>query len=87
MINTFLSYDDYNYIINIISSKNFSYKFLNNMFNKILKILKNYFNENLAFDKIKYLIVNIYSFILFISKNNNNLKLYIDYKNLNIVFF
>ena len=57
------------------------------MFNKKLKIFKNYFNENFAFDKIKHFIVDIDLFVLFIFKNNNNLKLYVDYKNLNIVFF
>ena len=57
------------------------------MFNKKLKILKNYFDENLAFNKIKHFIVDIDSFVLFIFKNNDNLKLYVDYKNLNIVFF
>ena len=57
------------------------------MFNKKLKIFKNYFDENLAFDKIKHFIIDIDSFVLFVFKNNDNLKLYIDYKNLNIVFF
>ena len=57
------------------------------MFNKKLKIFKNYFDENLTFKKIKYFIINVNLFILFIIKNNDNLKLYVDYKNLNIVFF
>ena len=85
--NTFSSHDDYNHVIDIVSSKKFSYKFLYNMFNKKLKIFKNYFDENLAFDKIKHFIVDVDLFVLFVFKNNNNLKLYIDYKNLNIVFF
>ena len=57
------------------------------MFNKKLKTFKNYLDENLAFDKIKHFIVNVDSFVLFVSKNNDNLRLCVDYKNLNIVFF
>ena len=85
--NTFSSHDDYDHVIDIISSKKFSYKFLYNMFNKELKIFKNYFDENFTFDKIKYFIVDVDSFVLFVFKNDDNLKLCVDYKNLNIVFF
>ena len=84
---TFSSYNDHDHVIDIILNKKFLYKFLYNIFNKKLKILKNYFDENLAFDKIKHFIVDVDSFILFVFKNNDNLKLCVDYKNLNIVFF
>ena len=84
---TFSSHDDFDHVIDIISSKKFSYKFLYNMFNKKLKTFKNYFDENFEFDKIKHFIVDVDLFVLFAFKNNDNLKLCIDYKNLNIVFF
>ena len=84
---TFLSYNDHDHVIDIISNKKFLYKLLYNIFNKKLKILKSYFDENLAFDKIKHFIIDIDLFVLFVFKNDDNLKLYIDYKNLIIVFF
>ena len=84
---TFSSHNDYNHVINIVSSKKFLYKFLYNIFNKKLKIFKNYFDENLAFNKIKHFIVDVDLFVLFVFKNNDNLKLCFDYKNLNIIFF
>ena len=80
-------YDDHDYVIDIILNQKFLYEFLYNIFNKKLKIFKNYFNENLTFDKIKHIIIDVNSFVLFVFQNNNNLKLFIDYKNLNIVFF
>ena len=85
--NTFSFYNDHDHVINIISNQKISYEFLYNMFNQKLKIFKNYFDENFAFDKIKYFIIDINSFILFVLKNNDNLKSNIDYKNLNIMFF
>ena len=63
------------------------YEFLYNIFNKKLKTLKSYLDENLAFNKIKHFIIDVDLFVLFVFKNNDNLKLCIDYKNLNIMFF
>ena len=46
----FLLYNNHNHVINIILNKKLLYKFLYNIFNKKLKILKNYFDKNFAFD-------------------------------------
>ncbi len=59
----------------------FLYNFLQNK----LAILRQYFNNMLAKNKIKYLILVANISILFILKSNNKLRLYIDYKNLNII--
>jgi hypothetical protein len=48
-----------------------------------LKILKKYLNKNLERKYIQYFINPIGIFILFILKKDGNLRLCVDYKNLN----
>jgi hypothetical protein len=48
-----------------------------------LKILKKYINKNLKREYIQYFINPTEASILFILKKNGNLRLYVNYRNLN----
>jgi len=82
---TFLNYKKKNYNINLLSNKKFFYKLLHFLLEKELNILQEYFLKNLILSRIYKSISLINILILFVSKNNNSLKLYIDYCNLNII--
>jgi len=58
--------------------------FYNFLQNKLI-ILRQYLNNALAKNWIKYLILSIDVSILFVLKSNNRLRLYIDYRNLNTI--
>ncbi len=59
----------------------FFYNFLQNK----LTILRQYLDNILAKNWIKYLVLSIDISILFVLKSNNKLYLYIDYRNLNTI--
>jgi len=82
---TFFNYREENYNIDLLSNKIFFYKLLYFFFEKELDILQEYFLKNLILNRIRKFISFVDISILFVSKNNSNLKLYIDYCNLNII--
>ena len=55
------------------------------MFQKKLKILQKYIKNNFANNRIRYLMIDINVFVLFIFKSNNEFRLCIDYKNFNAI--
>jgi hypothetical protein len=61
----------------------FPYKFIYKLSENELKILKKYLNKNLEKKYIQYFINSAETFILFILKKNGNLRLYVNYTNLN----
>ena len=56
-----------------------------NIFQKKLKILQKYINNNFARNRIRHSIINIETLILFVFKNNKKFRLCINYKNFNII--
>jgi len=82
---TFLDYRKENYSIDLLLNKEFFYKLLYSFFEKKFDILQKYFLKNLTLNRICKSISFVDTSILFVSKNNNNLRLYINYCNLNII--
>ncbi len=82
---TLLNYKKENYNINLLLSKKSFYKLLYFFFKKKLNILQKYFLKNLTLSKICKSINLVNILILLILKNDSNLRLYVDYCNLNII--
>jgi hypothetical protein len=76
---------DYSLIHYIINTGDtiFLYKFIYKLSENELKILKKYLNENLERKYIQYFINLTGAPILFILKKDRNLRLYVDYRDLN----
>jgi hypothetical protein len=70
------------YIIDI-GDTTFPYKFIYKLSKNELKILKKYLNENLERGYIQYSINPAEASILFILKKNGNLRLCVNYRDLN----
>jgi len=81
----FLNYKKENYNIDLLSNKKLLYKLLYFLFKKELDILQEYLLKNLALNKIRKFISFVNILILFVSKNDNSLRLCVDYRNLNII--
>jgi len=84
-VSILFDYKKKNYSINLLSNKKFLYKLLYFFFEKEFDILQEYFLKNLILNRICKFINFVDTLILFVSKSDNNLKLYIDYCNLNII--
>ena len=78
-------YKTHNHAINLLFEKTSPYKPLYLMFQKKLKILQEYFKNNLANGRIRHSIADVETPVLFVSKNNNELRLCVDYKKLNTI--
>jgi len=81
----FFDYKKKNYSIDLLSNKKFFYRLLYFFFEKNLDILQKYFLKNLTLNRIRKSISSVDISILFVSKNNSSLRLYIDYRNFNII--
>ena len=55
------------------------------MFQKKLKILQKYIKNNFANNRIRYSMIDVNAFILFVFKSNNEFRLCVDYKNFNAI--
>ena len=55
------------------------------MVQKKLKILQKYIKNNFANNRIRYLIIDINVFVLFMFKSNNEFRLCVNYKNFNAI--
>ena len=75
----------HNYAINLFFEKIFFYEPLYNMFQKKLKILQKYIDNNFAKNRIRHSITNIKALMLFVFKNNEKFRLCVNYKNFNII--
>ena len=69
----------------MIFKKFFFYELLYNMFQKKLKVLQKYIKNNFANNRIRYLIIDINVFVLFMFKSNNEFRLCVNYKNFNAI--
>ncbi len=79
----FLKHDFHDYVIEILSNRDFFFDFIYNLLTTKLKILKNYIDEYI---KKKFIIKFVSSakiFILFVKKTNDKLRLCVNYKELN----
>ena len=72
-----------NYTIDFIDKIELLYNFIYSLFENEFKVLKIYIDKHLANNFIKYLQLLIETFILFVRKKNNFLKLCINYRGLN----
>ena len=73
------------YVINLKSNSKSLYKFIYSLSKKKLKILKIYLNKYLKNEFIRFFIFLIEISILFVKKKNDNLRLCVNYKNLNFL--
>ena len=76
-------FDDH--AIDLKSNKKFFYEFIYSLFENELTILKIYLNKHLKNDFIKSFIFATKISILFVKKKNENLRLCVNYKNLNLL--
>jgi hypothetical protein len=80
-----LNYKKKNHSINLLSSKESFYELLYSFFKKELDILQEYLLKNLALNKIRKFISLINASMLFVLKSDNNLRLCVNYRNLNVI--
>ena len=81
----FLNYKKKNYNINLLLNKKSLYELLYFFFKKKLNILQKYLLKNLTLNKIRKFISLINASMLFVLKSDNNLKLCVNYYNLNAI--
>ena len=77
------SHEEYNYVIETTTEPSFDS--LYNLSNTELATLRTYLDDTLAKGWIQYSTSSAESLILFVSKKNNDLRLYVDYRELNKV--
>jgi len=81
----FLNYKKENHNINLLLSKESFYESLYSLFKKELNILQKYLLKNLALGKICKFISLVNASMLFVLKSDNNLRLCVNYRNLNVI--
>jgi len=81
----FLNYKKESYNINLLLNKKFLYVLLYFLFKKKLSIMQEYLLKNSTLSKICKFISLINALVLFVLKSDNNLKLYINCYNLNVI--
>jgi len=82
---TLLNFKEKNYNIDLLLSKEPFYESLYSFSKKKLNILQKYLLKNLTLNKIRKFISLINASMLFVLKSNNNLKLCVNYYNLNAI--
>ena len=78
-------YNDANYVIDLFFKIELLYNLLYVLFEKKLYILRNYFLKNLLSKCVRKSINNANALIFFVSKRNEFLRFYINYRNLNTI--
>ena len=81
----FLTHENENHVINLKFEKESSYDSLYALSKKKLQILQNYLLKNLALNRIRESFNLIETLMLFIFKKNENLRLCVNYRNLNVI--
>ena len=81
----FFTYENKNHVIDLKFDKKSSYDFLYVLSKKELQILQNYLLKNFMLNRIRKFFSLVEISILFIFKKNNSLRLYVNYRNLNII--
>ena len=79
------SYEPANYVIDLIDEKQSSYDSIYSLNEVELNILRNYIEINLANDFIRSSTFSTKSFILFVKKSNEDLRLCVNYRELNMI--
>lgn len=80
-----LDHKEKNHNIDLLLSKELLYESLYFFFKKELSILQKFLSKNLTLDKIREFISLVDASMLFVLKNNNNLRLCVNYRNLNVI--
>ena len=78
-------HDEKNHVIDLILDKNSSFDSLYNMSEKKLMYLREYIVENKTLSRIREFVNRASASMLFISKKNDNLRLCVDYRDLNAI--
>ena len=81
----FLTYKNENHVIDLKSEKKSSYDLLYALSKKEFQVLQNYLLKNLALSCIREFFNLAETSILFVFKKNDNLRLCVNYRNLNAV--
>ena len=79
------THEDENYVIDLKFDKKLSYDLLYALLKKELQVLQNYLLKNFTLNCIREFFSFAETSILFIFKKNNNLRLYINYRDLNVI--
>ena len=80
-----LTHENKNYVIDLKHEKKSSYDLLYALSKKKLEILRNYLLKNLALNRIREFFNLVEILMLFIFKKNDNLRLCVNYRNLNAI--
>ena len=83
--NRFFEHDFDDHIIKKFSKKFFSMNFIYNLSKTELEMLRKYINENLKKKFIKFFKFSTKSLILFIKKSDDDLRLCVNYRKLNVI--
>ena len=83
--NKFFKHNFDDHVIKIFSKKVFSMNFIYNFSKTELEMLRKYINENLKKKFIKFFKFSTKSFILFIKKSDDDLRLCVNYRKLNVI--
>ena len=78
------NYDSNDHAIDLKKDKKSTHKSIYSLFENALKILRVYINKHLINDFIRFSQFFVETFILFVKKKNDNLRLYVNYKNFNV---
>ena len=78
-------HDSTDHVINLKKNKTFSYDFIYFLFEEELKVFKQYIDKHLIIEFIRSFIFLVDASILFVKKKNENLRLYVNYRNLNLL--
>ena len=78
-------HDSSDYVIDLKKSKTFFYKFIYSLSKKELKIFRQYIEKHLITDFIRFFIFQVDASILFVKKSNDDLRLCVNYRNLNLL--
>ena len=81
----FFTHKDENHVINLKFDKKSSYNSFYAFSEKELQILRNYLLKTLTLNCIREFFNFAEASILFIFKKNDSLRLYVDYRNLNVI--
>ena len=84
-VSTFFNHENDDHVIDLMQNKKLFFESLYNMSQTKLKILTKYIKKNLIFNRIREFINSAIASILFIFKKNEELRLCVNYRNLNAI--
>ena len=84
-VNKLLSHRKHDHIIRLIENKKFEFDLLYNMFKDELLVLDKYIKNNIVKKFIRNNQFEIASFVLFVRKLEKNIRLCVDYRDLNVI--